>query len=69
VVYVWPGEAVIDFFDKSHHGLNKGVPASNGRDQIPYSWLKDKDKRGLQEYRVIMKEGGMYACLLRPSTS
>jgi hypothetical protein len=65
IVYIWPGETVLDFFDKSHKGLNKGVPASNGLVQIPYSWLKDEDKRNLEEFRVVIKEGGVIIVHLR----
>jgi hypothetical protein len=66
VVYIWPGETTFDFFDGSHKGLNKGVPAANGRFQIPYSWLKDEDKRNLTEFRGVMKEGGVYVCIITP---
>jgi hypothetical protein len=61
---------VFDFFARSHKGFNKGVPASNGLVQIPYSWLKkDEDKRNLEEFRAVMKEGGVYVFIARRFTS
>ena len=67
IVYIWPGETVFEFFDESHKGLNKGVPAANGHVQIPYSWLKGTRK--LQEFRGVMKEGGLYVSIIRFFTS
>ena len=54
---------MLEFFDKSHKGFNEVVLAANGIVQIPYSWLKDEDKRNLEEFRVVMKEGGVYDCI------
>ena len=68
IIYFWPAETTFDFFDESHRGFNKGVPASNGYVQIPYSWLKDKDKRNLREFRGVLKDGGVYVCSSRHSS-
>ncbi|KAI1370061.1 hypothetical protein F4677DRAFT_451772 [Hypoxylon crocopeplum] len=55
-VYMWGENTVLEFSFSSHLGEYKGLTGLNGLIAIPYTQLT---KRGFQDFRVNMKEGGV----------
>lgn len=65
-VFMWTKPTQLEFFPESHTGPLRGVSASNGLYQIPYSWCRTKpwikdeaEKERLKEILVEMDGGGV----------
>ncbi|EXL39783.1 hypothetical protein FOCG_17634 [Fusarium oxysporum f. sp. radicis-lycopersici 26381] len=66
IVYIWTKRTWLEFFPTSHTGPLRGVSASNGLYQVPYSWYRTKpwiqdeaEKERLKEIPIEMDEGGV----------